>query len=41
MTEFELKFEFAVLDVVGRNGMNKYTICRFSFGKIITSIYAD
>ena len=39
MTEF--KFEFAALDLVGRNGMNKQTICSFSFGKIITSIYTD
>ena len=33
--------EFAALDFIGRNGMNKYTTCSFSFGKIITSIYKN
>ena len=42
MTEFsEFKFEFAAVDFIGCNGMNKQTTCSFSFGKIITSIYTD
>ena len=40
MTEFS-EFEFAALNFIGRNGMNKETTCSFSFGKIITSIYTD
>ena len=39
--KFEVRFEFAALDFIGRNGMNKQTTCSFSFGKIITSIYTD
>ena len=36
MTECgEFKFEFAALDFIGRNGMNKQTACSFSFGKMI------
>ena len=42
MTEFsEFEFNIVALDFIGRNGMNKYTTCSFSFGKIITSIYTD
>ena len=35
------EFEFAALDFVGRNGINKWTTCSISFGKIISSIYTD
>ena len=42
MTEFsEFKFEFAAVDFIGRNGLNKYITCSFSFGAIMTSIYTD
>ena len=40
MTKFS-EFEFAAVDFIGRNGMNKQTTCSFSFGNIITSIYTD
>ena len=42
MTKFG-EFEFAALDLKGRNSMNRYTgtTCSFSFGKIITLIYTD
>ena len=40
MTEFS-EFEFAALDFIDRNGMNKQTTRSFSFAKIITSIYTD
>ena len=40
MTEFS-EFKYAALDFIGRNGMNKQTTSSFSFGKIISLIYAD